>query len=170
LVFVVDACRARLDEGFREFEGVQHAAEARLAVGDNRRVPIDVVASQRVLFLVLAAEGVVDALHDGGHAVDRVQAQVGIGLQRKVRVGGDLPPAEVNRLQPRLHHLHGLRARECAQRSNIRLGVQQLPQPLRPQLRQRILDLDRPAQTHNIRRRIRARNPLPARILAPITL
>jgi hypothetical protein len=80
LVFVVDARRARLDERFGEFEGVQHAAEARLAIGDNRRVPVDVVASLRVLFLILTAEGVVDALHDGGHAVDRVQAQVGVGL------------------------------------------------------------------------------------------
>ncbi len=59
-------------------------------------------------------------------AVRRIEALVGIRMAGEVGVGGDLPAGEVDRLQTRLHHLHGLRARERAERGDVLLGMQEL--------------------------------------------
>ena len=57
-----------------------------------------------------------------GARVRRVEALVGIGVPGEVRVGGDLPAGDVDRLRPGLDHLHRLAAGERAERGDVRLG------------------------------------------------
>jgi hypothetical protein len=64
--------------------------------------------------------------------VGRVEALVGVGLSGEVAVGGDLPPREVDGLQARTYLLHGLAAGVGAERADVVLGVQQVPEVLAP--------------------------------------
>ena len=48
----------------------------------------------------------------------------------EVRVGSDLPAAEVDRLQAGLDHLHRLAAGERAERGDVLVRLQELPEPL----------------------------------------
>src|SRR5260370_31317411 len=54
---------------------------------------------------------------------------------------------------------------ECG---NVRIRVHQIPQPLCPKPRERVLNLDRAAQPQHVRVRIRARDARPAGISAPV--
>ena len=96
--------------------------------------------------LVGAEQGVVQAPHERRAAVGRVEALVGIGLPGEVGVGGDLPAAQVDRLQAGLDHLHGLAAGERAERGHVVLGRGAAPRAARAEPGQRVLDLDRAAQ------------------------
>ncbi len=158
LVLEVDRGRPRLDHGLHQLEGVEHAAEARLGVGDDRRIPVGhLLAQPRAgADLVGPLQGVVDPPHQRGHAIDRVEALIGIGLLGGVRVAGHLPAADVNRLQPRLHHFHGLGPGLGPQRADVRLRPQQPPEAFRPQAGQRVLDLHAAPQPHHVVGRIRA--------------
>ena len=49
-------------------------------------------------------------------------------------------------MQAGLHHLHGLRAGQRAERGDVVLGVQELPEPLGAEPRERVLDLEAPAK------------------------
>ncbi len=91
--------------------------------------------------LVGALQRLIDALHDLRHAIRRIQTLVRIHLPREVGVGGHLPAAEIDCFQPRAHLLHGLVARQRAQRGDVWLGVQQIPQALGAQFGQRALNL-----------------------------
>ena len=62
LVLEVHAGGARLDHRLHQLERVQHAAEARFGVGDDRREEVDVALAFHVLDLVGARERVVDPL------------------------------------------------------------------------------------------------------------
>ena len=109
--------------GLHQLEGVERAAEAGLGVGDDRRrASARSCVALGPLDLVGAQERVVDAPHERGHAVRRVEALVGVDVAREVRVGRDLPAGEVDRLQAGLHHLHGLAAGERAERVDVVLG------------------------------------------------
>ena len=55
-----------------------------------------------------STEGVIDAAHDIGHAIGRIQNLIGIHLPRDIGVGGDLSAAQVNRLEPGFDGLHGM--------------------------------------------------------------
>ena len=59
-----------------------------------------------------------------------------------IRIRCHLPAAEVDRLQPGLHLLYRLVAGEGAEGRHILFVVQQPPQPLRAQARQRVFDLE----------------------------
>ena len=114
-------CTAAAPASMNDFmisNALSGAAEAGLGVGDDRRQPVDRVVALGVGDLVGAQEGAVDPLHERGRAVRRVEALVGIRVAREVRVGGDLPAGEVDRLQPRLHHLHRLAAGHGAERGH----------------------------------------------------
>ena len=58
-----------------------------------------VVVALGVVDLVGALQRAVDRAHDLGHGVDRVEPLVGVHLAREVGVGGDLPAAQVDRLE-----------------------------------------------------------------------
>ncbi len=103
-------CGPRLDHGLHQLEGVEHTPKTGLGVGDQRGVPVGhLLGDPRALRdLVGPLQGVVDPPHKIGHAIDRVQALIGIGLARGVHVSGHLPAADVDGLEPGLDHLHGL--------------------------------------------------------------
>ncbi len=161
LVLEMDARSPGLDHGLHQLEGVQHAAEAGLGVGHDRGVPLGhLVADPREpRDLVRPLEGLVDAIDQRGNAVGRIEALVGIGLVGGVHVGGDLPTADVDRLQPGLDLLHGLGPGLGPQGADVGLGVQETPEPLRPQVGQRVLHLDAAAEANHVGRRIRPMIP-----------
>jgi hypothetical protein len=71
LVLEVHARGAGVDHRLHQLEGVQHAAEAGLGVGHDRREPVDAaLAALGVVDLVAARQGIVDPLHHRGHAGD----------------------------------------------------------------------------------------------------
>ena len=74
------ARRAGLDHGFGEFVHLECTAEARFHVGDDRREPVGCVGAFEVVDLIGAAEGVIDAAHDIGHVIGRIQTLIGIHL------------------------------------------------------------------------------------------
>ena len=122
LVLEMHARGARFDHRLHELERVQHAAEARFGVGDDRLQPVDLVVAFGVADLVGAQQRVVDARDDGRHRIRRVQRLVRIHLAGEVRVGGDLPAGEIDRLEPGLDLLHRLVAGQRAERIHERLA------------------------------------------------
>src|ERR1039457_4047067 len=88
LILEVDGGGARFDERLHQLEGVQRSTEAGLGVGDDRREPIDRVVSLGVRYLVCAKQRVVEALDQRRRTGRRIEALVGAGLPRDVRVGG----------------------------------------------------------------------------------
>jgi hypothetical protein len=63
LILEVDTRRAGVDHGLHQLEGVEHAAESGLGVGDDRRKEVDVVLAFHVLNLIGAHERAVDPAH-----------------------------------------------------------------------------------------------------------
>ncbi len=167
LIFEVHAGRARFDHGLHQLEGVQRAAEAGFGVGDERDEPAHAVLAFGVMDLVGANQRVVQTAHQVRHRVGGIEALVGIHLAGIVGVGGDLPAAHVNGLQPGGDHLHRLVAAHGAEGVDVLLAVQQLPQALSAEARQRVFDMQGAAQTHHVFRGIRTGNPVPAGIGLP---
>ena len=85
---------------------VERTAEARFHVGDDRRKPVGCGAAFQMVGLIGAAEGVIDAAHDIGYAIGRIQTLIGIHLTCDIGISGDLPAAQVNRLDPGFDSLH----------------------------------------------------------------
>ena len=118
LVLEVHRRRTGLDERLHDLVGVERCRR-----NPPRRRPRSARASGRsravalgVRDLVGPQERAVDALDERRRAVRGVEALVGIGVAREVRVGCDLPAGEVDRLEARLDHLHGLAARHRTER------------------------------------------------------
>ena len=170
LVLEVHAGRARLDHRLHELEGIEHAAEARFRIRDDRREEIGVARAFHVLDLVGARERAVDPLDHGRHRVDRVQRLVGIHLARHVGVRRDLPAGQVDRFQARLHLLHRLVAAHRAQRVDEGLLAEEPPQLLGAAAGQRVLDVDGAAEPHDLFGGIAALDALPAGIFGPVLL
>ena len=164
LVLEVDAGRAGLDERLHELERVERPSEAGLRVGHDRREPVGAVLSFGRVDLVGAEKRARDALHERGRAVRRIQALVGVGLPGEVRVGRDLPARDVDRLQPRLDHLHGLRARHRAERGDVLVLVHELPETLRAEARERVLDPEAAADALHVVRPVRPFHADPAAV------
>src|SRR6266566_5103333 len=112
--------------------------------------------------LVGTLEGVVEASEQGGNGIGGIQALVGVHLERIIRVGGHLPPAHVDRLEPRLHLLNRLVARDGGQHGDVVVVLEQLPQAGRAVPGERVFDVDRAPQAVHVARRIRSRDPPPA--------
>ncbi len=136
LVLEVHAGGAGVDHRLHEFEGVQHAAEPRLRVGDDRLQPVDLVVAFRVADLVGAQQRVVDLAHHRRHGIRRVQRLVRVHLAREVRVARDLPAGEIDGLESGAHLLHRLVAGQRAERIHERQLVEVAPELLRPEARE----------------------------------
>ena len=91
LIFEVHARSAGLDHRGHQFEGVEGAAEPGLGVRDDREAELCFSAFGPG-DLVGAPEGVVQTADDRGDRAHGVERLVGIGVLRRVRVGGHLPP------------------------------------------------------------------------------
>ena len=133
---------SRLDHGLHQLERVQVSAKTRFRVGDERCEPVRVIVPLRMMNLVRACQGLINASHYVGNTIGGIETLVGIHLARVVGIGRDLPAADVNRRQSGSHLLDRLVARHRAQRRNVRLGVQEAPQPFRAQPRQGVLEVD----------------------------
>ena len=107
-------------------------------------------------------ERVVQTAHEGGRAVGRVEALIGIRLAGEVRVGRDLPAGEVDRLQSGLRHLHRLAAGQGAESGDVLVAVQELPEAFGSEPSERVLDGDGAAEALDVGRRIRPLDPAPA--------
>ena len=129
LVLEVDGGRARLDVRLHDLEGVERPAEAGLGIGHDRRQPVRVVAPLRVRDLVGAQERVRDAPRERRAGVGGVEALVGVRAAHEVRVGGDLPAGEVDRVEPGTHHLHGLATGHRAEGRDPRPLLEQRAEP-----------------------------------------
>ena len=117
LVLPVRAGDTRGDHGLLQFVDVERAAEAGLAVGDDRGQPVlDRAVALDLGDLVGAQQCVVDAADHLRHRVGRVQALVGVGVAGQVRVTGDLPTRQVDGLQAGTDLLDGLVAGQRAER------------------------------------------------------
>jgi hypothetical protein len=114
LVLEVDARGTRFDHRLHQLEGIEDAAKACFRVGNDGREEIHFPRAFHVLDLVGADERVVDLLDDGRHGIDRIQRLVGVHFTGDVRVGGDLPAGQIDRLEPGLDLLHRLIARHGA--------------------------------------------------------
>ena len=158
LVLDVDARGAGLDEGPGDLERVEDAPETGLRVGDDGDQPVDAAAAVQRLDLVGPAQRVVDAPDQLGPAVARIEALVGIHRARLVVVGGDLPARQVDGLEPRPHHLHGLVAGHRAERPHRFVPLKQAPQPLRAPAGERVFDANAPRQPLDLGERVVAAN------------
>ncbi len=167
LVFPVDAGGPRRDQRLRQFVGVERTAEAGLGIRDDGREPVLRDLALGALDLVLPQQRVVDAADHGRHAVGGVEALVGVGLAREVAVGGDLPPAEVDGLQPRAHLLHGLTPGVGAEGPDVLLGVEEVPEVLGPAAGEGRLLPDAAAQADDVLGRVRALDAVPPRVDLP---
>ena len=101
LVLEMHARGAFLDHLQHEFVGVERPAETGFGVRHDRRPEVEPVFAAEQLNLVGALERLVDAAHDHGHAVRRVEALVGIHGGREIVVRGHLPAAQVDGLADR---------------------------------------------------------------------
>jgi hypothetical protein len=140
-----------LDHRLRDLECMEGSSEARLRVCDDRGKEMRLVLPRHVLLLVLPSKGVVDPSHDVGHAVGRVEAEVGVHLPRVVRVRGDLPSAQVDGLKPGPDLLDRLVPREGSEGRDKAVAMEELPESFGPKLRERVSDSDRTAQSIDIR-------------------
>ena len=147
LILEVHARGARLDHRLHQLVRVQRAAEAGLGVGDDRREPVDVVVALGRVDLVGAQQRVVEPPHERRHAVRRIEALVGVGVAGEVRLGRDLPAGEVDRLRGPPRTICTAWPPVTAPRRRDRLGgVQELPEPLGAEPRERVLDREAAAQ------------------------
>jgi hypothetical protein len=173
LVLEVDAGGARLDHRPHQLVGVERAAEAGLGVGDDRRHVVGLVVGLAVRALegrdlVGAAQRVVDALDDGRDAVHRVERLVGVHGGGRVGVRRHLPAGQVDGLQPRLHLLERLHARERAERVHVGLALQELPQAPGAAVGQGVLHPEGTGQALHVRGGVVAADALEAAGLVPV--
>src|SRR5207302_6859587 len=117
-----------------------------------------------------AFQGVVDAAQQGGNGVGGVEALIGIHLVRVVRVGGHLPAAHVDGLEPRLDLLDRLVAGDRREDGDVIVLLQQPPQRGCTVARERVLDVDGAAQTIHVVGRVRAGDAVPAAVGGPFAL
>ena len=161
--------RTGVDHGLHELEGVERSAEAGLRVRDDRRHPVlhgvDVLG---VLDLVRTLERVVDPAHHLGNRVRRVEGLVRVGLAREVRVTGDLPTGEVDRLEPGLDLLDGLVTGQSAQSIDVILRVEQVPEPFRTAAGVGVLFSKGTLQTQDLLGGVVTGHAGPAGVLLPV--
>src|SRR6185437_12307222 len=95
------------------------------------------------------------------------QRLVRVGLAGEVGVGGDLPARRVDRLQSGTHLLDSLAAGVGAQRADVILRVDQVPQVLRSAARERALLADGAAQADDVLGGVGATDAVPPRVRVP---
>jgi hypothetical protein len=127
----VNAGDTGFDIGLHYFEAVERPAETRFRIGDDRGEPVALGTAFAMLDLVSALKGAVDPLRELRARVRWVERLVGVHGASRVCVRRCLPAGQIDRLQARADHLHGLVARHCAERPNGFVLLQKLPQPQR---------------------------------------
>ncbi len=167
LVLEVDAGDSGVDEALGQLEDVESAAEARLAVGDDGHEPVDLGDALGPVDLVCPAKGVVDPFHQSRRRVGRVERLVGIHLTGEIAVPRHLPTRQIDRLQPRLDHLHRLTAAEGAECTHVVLRGEHLPEPDRHPVGQRGLLTNAPPKTHDVLGRVVPGDSFPTRVALP---
>src|SRR3989442_4039449 len=110
----------------KAFRGPPNPASPSATIGANQFT----FDPPRGALLVLPHEGVVHPAHDIRNAVRRVQTLIGIHLARIVRIGGDLPAAQIDRGQAGVDLLDRLVARQRAEGGHRILRPDEGPQPL----------------------------------------
>jgi hypothetical protein len=111
-------------------------------------------AALGMLDLVGALESLVDPLAELRPGIGGIERLVGIHGPGGVGVGGDLPARQVDRLEAGADHLHRLVAAEGAERIDITLAPQQLPEPPRTSPGERMFDGKRASQPLHLRHAI----------------
>ena len=101
------------------------------------------VLAIHVVELISTHQGIVDFPHHIRDTIRRVEALVWISLTGIIRIGRDLPAAEIERFQPCLHLLDGLIACQRAERGDIRLVLKEPPETLCPKAGQSMFDVNR---------------------------
>jgi hypothetical protein len=114
------------------------------------------------LDLIGALQRLVDALCQFRPGICGVERLVGVHRRCRVGIRRHLPAGEIDRLQAGADHLHGLIARQRAQRIDEVLLPDQLPQPVGSHFGQAVPDLHGAAQPNHILRRIGPLDPLEA--------
>src|SRR5262249_13018811 len=102
------------------------------------------------------------------NAIYGIEALVRIHLACGIGVGRYLPTADVDRIQPGLHHLERLVARHRTEGMDIGFLMQQVPESLRADPRERVFNMNRPAQPNYILGGVGSLNTLPPRVVIPI--
>jgi hypothetical protein len=134
-----------------------------LGVGDDRREPVALVLALGTVDLIGAQQRRVDPADDG-------DASTGYGLwsvhlARRVGVGGDLPAREVDRLEAGADLLDRHVAGQRAERGDVVLAVEQLPQPASAEAGDRVLDRIAAAQPLDVGPAVRARDAVEALVV-----
>ena len=169
LVFEMNPGGPGLDHLLHQFERIEGTTESGLGIGHDGGEPVGpVFPAVQHLNLVGTTQGVVDAPDHRRHAVGWIQALVRIHLIGQVGVGGHLPAAQVNGLEPGLHLLDRLVARQGAQRRYVVLMVDQVPQALGADFGKGIRDGQVAAQFEHVFGRVGADDAFPAGIPGPV--
>ena len=164
LVLEVDARCAGLDIGLHDLERVERAAEPGLGIGHDRGEPVAARAAFRMLDLVGALERPVDAARELRPGIGGIKGLVGVHGARDVRIGGNLPSREIDRLEPGPDHLHGLVPGDGSERVDVGTVLQEVPKPVGAPFGERIGDRHGAAQPGHIGGRIGTDDPVePAR-------
>src|SRR2546428_962495 len=121
---------------------MERAAEPGLGVCDDRCEPIDVVVPFHVLFLVFAAQRVVNSAYDVRHAVRGIETQVRVHLARVVPVRRDLPAAQVDRPESRTDLLDRVVPSQCSEGGDEPVQIQETPETLGAPFRQGVANAD----------------------------
>ena len=103
-----------------------------------------------MLDLIRALQRAVDAAGELRTGIGRVEALVGIHGGGGVRIGGNLPAGEIDRLQAGTDHLHRLVAGKGAERVDVVFRVEAFPELVRAARGERVLDGEGAAQLLNV--------------------
>ena len=119
--------------------------------------------------LVGAQQTIVDALGHRGDRVGRVEGLVRVHLSGEIGIACDLPTRQIDGVEPGFDLLHRLVAGESAQGIDERLLMEILPQFAGGQRGDRVFDVDRASQPHDILGGVGTCDIPPAGIFPPIT-
>ena len=159
------------DHRLLQLVDVQGAAEAGLAVGDDRNQPVvDRGVALDLGDLVSAQQGVVDAADHLRHRVGRVEALVGVSVAGEVGVAGDLPAGQVDRLETGADLLDGHVAGQRAQGVDELHVVDLIPQDLRTAAGQGVLLDNGALQGDDVIGGVGPGEALPPRVGVPVAL
>ena len=162
LVLEMDAGRPGFDHRPHQLVRAERPAESGLGVGHDREQPVAVRASLRARDLIGAQERVVQALDQRGRAVGGIEALVRVRVAGEIRIRGDLPPREVDRLEAGPRHLHRLVSGDGPERGDVVARSQEAPQAVGAAARERVLHRHRAAEPVDVVGGIRPADPAPA--------
>jgi hypothetical protein len=151
-------------------EGIQDPTEPGLGVSHDRLQPIDRVIAFGMMQLISAQQRVVDTTNDLRHRVSRIQRLIRVHLTSKIRVTRHLPARQVDGLQTRAHLLHRLITGQCTERIDVRQGRHVTPEFLGAMSRERMLNRNGAAKTHDILGAVTTLHTAPSRARGPFSL